>query len=86
MLWKILRQSFDALIRSIKIIFHQLVGLIFLLLGLSIAVECWRAYQLYAAETPSSAFRFYGSLAFTLLMLYFAGWSFLRARSIRRGD
>lgn len=84
MLWKILINSFGALVRSIKVIFHQLVGLFFLLLGLSVTVESIRAYRQYTADAPSSMVRFYGAVAFALLMLFFAGSSFFRAWSLRR--
>ncbi len=86
MLWKVLLNSFSALIRSIKVMFHQMVGLVFLLLGLSVAGAAWREYRQLNAEVPSSAFRFYGTVGFALVLLLFAASSFFKALSVRRKD
>jgi|GEM_PF-7027978 len=86
MLWKVLLQSFDALIRSIKVIFHQLTGLFFLFLGLSAAYATWREYLRLTPEAPSSAVRLYTTAGFAVLLLGFALTSFLRAWSVRRKD
>lgn len=84
MLWKTLLHSFGALARSIKIIFHQLVGLFFLLLGLSAAAATWREYRVYTPELTSSMIRFYLTAGFAVLLLVFAATSFWRARSLRK--
>ena len=86
MIWKILLNSFGALIRSIKVIFHQLVGLFFLLLGLSVTVESIQAYRQYKPEIPLTVVRFYAALGFALMLLFFAASSFVRAWSIRRKE
>jgi di/tricarboxylate transporter len=86
MLWRILLNSFSALIRSIKIIFHQLIGLFFLLLGVSAAVATWHEYQRYTPEVSSSVVRFYTTAAFSVLLLVFAVNSFWRVRGLRKRE
>lgn len=84
MLGKVLLNSFAALIRSIKIIFHQLVGLFFLLLGLSALIASWREYQKYTPEVFSTVVRFFTTVGFAVFLLLFAAISFFRARGERK--
>ena len=84
MLWRILLNSFSALIRSIKIIFHQLIGLFFLMLGVSAAAATWHEYHRYTTEVPLSVIRFYTTAAFSVLLLAFAVSSFWRVRGLRK--
>jgi hypothetical protein len=86
MLWKVLLSSFAGLIRSVRIIFHQFVGLFFLLLGMSAAVAAWREFRQYSSEVTSTVVRFYLTTGFAVLLLLFAGNAFWRARGIRKND
>jgi hypothetical protein len=69
--------------RHARRIFHALVGVAFLFFagaGATLAFSEWRAYS----ATPSNGVWRFGLLAgFTLLLLMFGLYSFLKARNVR---
>jgi hypothetical protein len=69
--------------RQTRRLFHGLVGLTFLIfaaIGASLTFSEWQAY----AQHPSSGiWRFATMAGFTLLLLIFGLYSFLKARSVR---
>ncbi|MDD5542757.1 MAG: hypothetical protein PHX83_06245 [Acidobacteriia bacterium] len=83
---RILLRSFRTLWQSLQIIFHQLVGLFFALLGVSAALAAWKEYRQLTAEVLSTQIRFYGTAAFAVLLLAFAAASFIRAGMVRKNQ
>lgn len=71
------------LFRRAKQFFHMLIGIVFLLLtaaGTSVSIELWKDYQ----QTPGKVPWVFSMVAsFTVLLLIFSLYSFLRARSVR---
>ena len=69
--------------RQTRRLFHALVGLTFLVfaaIGASLSYSEWRTY----AQNPSSGMWRFGTIAgFSLLLVIFGLYSFLRARSVR---
>lgn len=69
--------------RQARRLFHLLIGVAFLLfaaMGASLSFSEWRAY----VQNPSNGvWRFATVGAFTLLLLIFGLYSFLKARSVR---
>lgn len=69
--------------RQTRRLFHMLVGLTFLLfacIGASLSYSEWRAY----AQNPSNGVWRFGTIAgFSLLLVIFGLYSFLKARSVR---
>jgi hypothetical protein len=69
--------------RQTRRLFHVLVGLAFLILagiGASLAFSEWQAY----AQNPSNGMWRFGAIAgFSLLLVIFGLYSFLKARSVR---
>lgn len=71
------------LFRQGKQLFHLLIGITFLFLtvaGVSVSIELWKDYQNVPGKSPW-AFGMVSS--FTVLLLIFGLYSFLRARSVR---
>lgn len=70
-------------IRRAKQLFHLLVGVAFLFLtlaGVSVSIELWKDYQHIPGKGP---WAFTMVACFTVLLLVFSLYSFLRARSVR---
>lgn len=69
--------------RQTQRVFHFLVGLVFMFLaavGISVSIDAWRNY----VDHPSAGlFRFSLFAVFTLLLIFFCLFSFLKVRSIR---
>ena len=71
------------LFRRAKQLFHMLIGVAFLFLtlaGVSVSVELWKDYQKMPGKGP---WAFSMVACFTVLLLIFSLYSFLRARSVR---
>jgi uncharacterized BrkB/YihY/UPF0761 family membrane protein len=71
------------LFRQTKQLFHLLIGVAFLFLtaaGVSVSFELWKDYQNAPGKSPW-AFSMVSS--FTVVLLIFGLYSFLRARSVR---
>lgn len=69
--------------RQAQRLFHFLVGLAFMALagvGVSVSMEAWR---LHLSNPSVSLFRFYLFTAFTIVLVFFCLFSFLKARSVR---
>lgn len=69
--------------RQTQRIFHFLVGLAFMALagvGISVSMEAWR---IHLSNPSISLFRFYLFTAFTIVLIFFCLFSFLKARSVR---
>jgi len=81
---RVLRRAFHGLIQSLKVIFHQTVGLLFALLGTSAGLAAWKEYRAVTPEVPSTQVRFYVTTGFAVLLLGFAASSFFRAWAARR--
>ncbi|HEX5410630.1 MAG TPA: hypothetical protein VFZ27_02095 [Terriglobia bacterium] len=73
----------DRLYCRARQIFHLLIALLFLFLtlaGLSVSIRLWQNYQ----SLPSQGVWGFGMVAsFTVLLLIFCLYSFLKARSVR---
>ncbi len=70
-------------VRRAKQLFHLLIGIVFLFLtlaGVSVSIELWRDYQRVPSRGP---WVFSMVCCFTVLLLIFGLYSFLRARSVR---
>ena len=69
--------------RQARRLFHLLVGLAFLVfaaIGVSLTFSEWQAY----AQTPTNGIWHFATIAgFTLLLLIFGLYSFVKARSVR---
>jgi hypothetical protein len=72
-----------GVIRPLRVMWNQIVGLLFLALGLGSISPVIRAYRTLQTD-PSSMFQFVMSVLFGAVMLYFALSSFWRARKIDR--
>jgi uncharacterized BrkB/YihY/UPF0761 family membrane protein len=71
------------LFRRTKQLFHLLIGITFLFLtvaGVSVSIELWKDYQDMPDKGP---WAFSMVAGFTVLLLVFGLYSFLRARSVR---
>ena len=71
------------LFRRAKQLFHMLIGAVFLFLtaaGASVSIDLWKEYQ----ATPNKGPWVFSTVAcFTVLLLLFSLYSFLKARSVR---
>jgi len=71
------------LFRRGKQLFHTLIGVAFLFLtvaGVSVSIELWKDYQNVPGKDPWALSMV---ASFTVLLLIFGLYSFLRARSVR---
>ena len=69
--------------RRAKQLFHLLIGIAFLFLtmaGVSVSIELWKDYHQLPDKGP---WAFSMVSCFTVLLLLFSLYSFLRARSVR---
>lgn len=69
--------------RRAKQLFHLLIGVAFLFLtmaGVSVSIELWKDFQRIPGKGP---WAFSMVACFTVLLLVFSLYSFLRARSVR---
>ena len=86
-MWRLI-QSFlghvlPGVIRPLHALWNQVIGFLFLVLALSPVPSIVRNVRTYQSD-PESLFRIVLSATFTLIMLYFAVTSLLRARRITR--
>ncbi len=71
------------LFRRAKQLFHMLIGVAFLFLtaaGASVSIDLWKEYQTMPNSGP---WAFSMVACFTVLLLLFSLYSFLKARSVR---
>lgn len=77
------RSFFGRLFCRAQQLFHLMIGVVFLLLamaGFSVSIKLWQDYQ----QLPSQGIWGFGMVAtFTVLLLVFCLYSFLKARSVR---
>ena len=77
------RSFFGRLFCRAQQLFHLLIGVVFLFLamaGVSVSIKLWQDYQ----QVPSEGVWGFGMVStFTVLLLVFCLYSFLRARSVR---
>ncbi|MGH9406850.1 MAG: hypothetical protein ACRD3D_13565 [Terriglobia bacterium] len=69
--------------RQMQRVFHFLVGVAFLALaaiGISVSLDAWRMHSTHPA---TSLLRFYLLAGFTIFLIFFCLFSFLKARSVR---
>ncbi len=67
-----------GVIKPIRVLWNEMIGFVFLCLGILPIPSAWRAY------TENEAFRMLLTGSFSVIMLYFGITSFLRARKITR--
>ena len=69
--------------RRTQQVFHLLIALAFLFLtgaGVEVSLQLWRDYQ----KTPAGGMWSFGMVvSFTVVLLFFSLYSFLKARSVR---
>jgi len=72
-----------VLLSRAKQMFHLLIGVVFLFLtvaGVSVSLKLWQDYQ----KSPAEGLWGFGMVAsFTVLLLIFCLYSFVKARSVR---
>jgi hypothetical protein len=69
--------------RPLRILWNQVIGFLFFVIAVSAAPSIIRGFR-DLSKPDGSLFRVFLSVAFALIMLYFAVTSFLRARKINR--
>ena len=74
---------FSQCFRNAKRLFHMLVGLAFLVLAVAGAAASFSEWQFYLRSPSVGLVRFILFASFTVLLIIFCLYSFLRARSIR---
>ena len=70
-------------LRQTQRLFHLLVGLAFLLLAIAGAEVCFSEWSEYRKAPEVGLFRFGMVGGFTVLLIVFGLYSFLKARSVR---
>lgn len=74
-----------GIVKPIRVLWNEMIGFVFLCLGLLPIPSAWRAYQELATGTDA-LFRFFLTACFSAVMLYFGVTSFLRARRIQKSS
>jgi hypothetical protein len=69
--------------RHTQRLFHTAVGILFLLLAAAGATQSFAEWKAYTQRPMNGMWRFEVVAAFTLLLLIFGLYSFLKARSLR---
>jgi hypothetical protein len=69
--------------RHAKRLFHVLVGIAFLVLSAAGASQCFAEWRAYTERPMNGMWRFDVVAGFTVLLLIFGVYSFLKARSVR---
>ena len=69
--------------RNVQRLFHLLVGLAFLVLAMAGAVASFSEWEYYLKSPSVGLVRFILFASFTVLLIIFCLYSFLKARSIR---
>jgi hypothetical protein len=69
--------------RHTRRLFHVLVGIVFLLLAAAGATQSFAEWQAYTERPTNGMWRFELVGGFTVLLLIFGLYSFLKARSVR---
>jgi hypothetical protein len=67
-----------GVVKPIRVLWNEMIGFVFLCLGIIPIPSAWRAYN------DQDAFRMLLTGSFSAIMLYFGVTSFLRARKINR--
>jgi hypothetical protein len=69
--------------RHTQRLFHVAVGMVFLLLAAAGATQAFAEWQAYTRKPMNGMWRFEIVAGFTVLLLLFGVYSFLKARSVR---
>jgi len=80
---RILRYLFTKFFRYAQRLFHMLVGLAFLILAVAGASVSYSEWQYYLKSPSVGSVRFIVYASFTVLLVIFGLYSFIKARSIR---
>ena len=80
---KFLHHVLPGVIRPIQVLWNEMIGFVFICLGLVPLPSAWRSWREFEAGNEGF-FRLFLTLSFSIVMLYFGITSFLRARKIQR--
>jgi hypothetical protein len=72
-----------GLVKPIRVLWNEMIGFVFLCLGLLPLPSAYRAWQEWGT-VDGAGVRFLMTASFSVVMLYFGITSFLRARTINR--
>jgi len=70
-------------LRNVQRLFHMVVGLTFLVLAVAGAAASFSEWQFYLRSPSAGLVRFILFASFTVLLIIFCLYSFVKARSIR---
>ncbi len=80
---KFFQHVLPGIIRPIMVLWNEMIGFVFICLGLLPLPSAYRAWRELEAGNEG-AFRLLLTVSFSLVMLYFGVTSFLKARKIQR--
>ncbi|MBL8210019.1 MAG: hypothetical protein JNK87_04875 [Bryobacterales bacterium] len=80
---KFFQHVLPGVIRPIMVLWNEMIGFVFIVLGLVPLPSAYRAWRELEAGTDGP-FRLLLTVSFSVVMLYFGITSFLRARKIQR--
>jgi hypothetical protein len=76
------RHVVPAVIRPLRVLWNELIGFIFIVLGVMMGFSTWRNFR--DGQNAGSPVLLLAGGGFSLMLLYFGLSSFLRARRISR--
>jgi len=80
---KLLQSAFYDLIRTIRVLFHETMGAVFLVIGIVITLNGYKQVRRYIDFGEVSYFTLISTLTFGLLMLAYGIHSFYLARKTK---
>jgi hypothetical protein len=78
-----MRHVVPGIVRPLRVLWNEVIGFMFLALGVIFGSGTWRAYKKFEAEGEGLAAVIMAA-GLTLLMVWFGVTSFLRARKLGR--
>ena len=80
---KLLQNAFHDLIRTLRILFHEMMGAVFLLIGIVITANGYKQLRRYFDFGEISYFTIISTFIFGILMLGYGVHSFYQARKMK---
>ncbi len=84
-MWKQIQQAFSGLFKVMHVLFLEVTGFLFLVIGALILLSAYKQVRSYLDFGEVSYYRLISALVFGGLMLGFGAQSFFKARGINRG-
>ena len=80
---KLLQNAFHDLIRTIRVLFHEMMGAVFLVIGIVITANGYKQLRRYFDFGEISYFTIISTFIFGILMLGYGVHSFYQARKMK---